>query len=181
MKMKEWNINRSTVNDCKGIAEFITIVWNETYKGIINDKFLVGLKESENQRYLNAEKNFDENNNMQYIIKNDEEKIIGFLKLAKTDNHEIIEMQSLYLLKDYQKQGIGKKLFEKALEEARKMGYKKMKVGCLEKNPSNEFYLKMGGKFIAKRKFELPNETLYENVYEYQLQIYKHSDFCRTN
>ena len=142
MKMKEWNINRSTVNDCKGIAEFITIVWNETYKGIINDKFLVGLKESENQRYLNAEKNFDENNNMQYIIKNDEEKIIGFLKLAKTDNHEIIEMQSLYLLKDYQKQGIGKKLFEKALEEARKMGYKKMKVGCLEKNPSNEFYLK---------------------------------------
>ena len=141
MKMREWNINRSTVNDCKGIAEFITIVWNETYKGIVNDKFLEGLKESEKQRWLSAEKNFDENNNMQYIIKDDDGKIIGFLKLNRTE----------------------------AFEEARKLRYKKMKIGCLEGNPSNGFYLKMGGKLIGRRKFELPNETLYENVYEYQL------------
>ena len=44
-----------------------------------------------------------------------------------------------------------------------------MKIGCLEKNPSNDFYLKMGGKIIGKRKFVLPNEILHENVYEYQL------------
>jgi len=167
--MKEWNISKSTINDCKGIAEFITIVWNETYKGIVNDKFLEGLKESEKQRWLSAEKNFDENNNMQYIIKDDDGKIIGFLKLNRTDDNKTIEMQSLYLLKDYQKKGIGRKLFEKAFEEARKLRYKKMKIGCLEGNPSNGFYLKMGGKLIGRRKFELPNETLYENVYEYQL------------
>ena len=62
--MKEWNINKSTINDCKGIAEFITIVWNESYKGIVNDKFLSSLKESEIQRYLEAKKNFDEKNNL---------------------------------------------------------------------------------------------------------------------
>lgn len=45
----------------------------------------------------------------------------------------------------------------------------KMKIGCLEKNPSSGFYLKMGGKIIGKRKFVLPNEILHENVYEYQL------------
>ena len=101
--MKELNISKSLINDCKGIAEYITIVWNETYKGIVNDKFLEGLKESEKQRWLNAEKNFDENNNMQYIIKNDDGKIIGFLKLNRTDDNKTIEMQSLYLLKDYQK------------------------------------------------------------------------------
>ena len=61
------------------------------------------MKESENQRWLNAEKNFDENNNMQYIIKDDDGKIIGFLKLNRTDDNKTIEMQSLYLLKDYQK------------------------------------------------------------------------------
>ena len=62
--MKEWNINKSTINDCKEIAEFITIVWNESYKGIVNDKFLSSLKESERQRYLEAKKNFDEKNNL---------------------------------------------------------------------------------------------------------------------
>ena len=167
--MKEWNINKSTINDCKEIAEFITIVWNESYKGIVNDKFLSSLKESERQRYLEAKKNFDEKNNLQYVIKDDEGTIIGFLKLTKTNDDEIIEMQSLYLLKEYQNKGIGRMLLEKAFEEARKMGYKKMKIGCLEKNPSNGFYLKMGGKIIGKRKFVLPNEILHENVYEYQL------------
>ena len=130
---------------------------------------MLNLKESEIQRYLEAKKNFDEKNNLQYVIKDDEGKIIGFLKLTKTDDDEIIEMQSLYLLKEYQNKGIGRMLFEKAFEEARKIGYKKMKIGCLEKNPSNGFYLKMGGKIIGKRKFVLPNEILHENVYEYQL------------
>ena len=44
-----------------------------------------------------------------------------------------------------------------------------MIIGCLEENKSNGFYKKMGGKFIKKREFNLPNQTLYENVYEYNL------------
>lgn len=39
----------------------------------------------------------------------------------------------------------------KAVEEARKLRYKKMKIGCLEGNPSNGFDLKMGGKLIGRR------------------------------
>ena len=44
-----------------------------------------------------------------------------------------------------------------------------MIIGCLEENKSNGFYKKMGGKFVKKRKFKLPNQTLYENVYVYNL------------
>ena len=43
------------------------------------------------------------------------------------------------------------------------MGYNKMIIGCLEGNPSNEFYKHIGGKFIKKRVFEKLN--LPENVY----------------
>ena len=78
-------------------------------------------------------------------------------------------MQSLYVLQEYQKNGIGKELIQKAFNEAKKAGYKKMIIGCLEGNKSNGFYKKMGGKFIKKRKFKLPNQTLYENVYKYNL------------
>ena len=58
---------------------------------------------------------------------------------------------------------VGKKLINIGIEELKKMGYNKMIIGCLEGNPSNEFYKHIGGKFIKKRVFEKLN--LPENVY----------------
>lgn len=170
MEVMKWNVEKSKKEDCKKIVEFITKTWNETYKGIINDEFLDGLSKTEEKRYINAINNFDEEKNMQYVIKEDN-KIIAFLKLSKIneDNKEAIELQALYVLKDYQNNGIGKYLIQTALEETRKLGYKKMIIGCLEGNKSNDFYKKMGGVFIKKREFNLPNQTLYENVYEYKI------------
>ena len=167
-----WNVEKSKKEDCKAIAEFITRTWNETYRGIVNDEFLDNLKNTEEKRYTNAINNFDEKSNMQYIIKKDN-KIIAYIKLSKNKDDEYkdcIELQALYVLKKYQKTGIGKELIYKAFNEAKKSGYKKMIIGCLEENKSNGFYKKMGGKFVKKRKFELPNQTLYENVYVYNLQ-----------
>ena len=167
----KWNVEKSKKEDCKAIAEFVTRTWNETYCVIVNDEFLDNLENTEEKRYINAINNFDEKSNMQYIIKKDN-KIIAYLKLSKIKDDEYkeyIELQSLYVLKEYQKNGIGKELIQKAFNEAKKAGYKKMIIGCLEENKSNGFYKKMGGKFIKKRKFKLPNQTLYENVYEYNL------------
>ena len=169
--MKKWNIEKSKKKDCKAIAEFITRTWNETYRGIVDDEFLDNLKNTEEKRYINAINNFDEKSDIQYIIKKDK-KIIAYLKLSKIKDDEYkeyIELQSLYVLKEYQKAGIGKELIQKAFNEAKKAGYKKMIIGCLEENRSNGFYKKMGGKFVKKREFKLPNQTLYENVYMYNL------------
>ena len=169
--MMKWSIKKSEKGDCKAIAEFITKTWNETYRGIINDEFLDNLENTEEERYINFINNFDEKSNMQYIIKKNNE-VIAYLKLSEIkddDYKEYIELKSLYVLKEYQKNGIGKELIQNAFNEAKKAGYKKMIIGCLEKNKSNGFYKKMGGKFIQKREFKLPNQTLYENVYEYLL------------
>ncbi len=167
----KWNVEKSKKEDCRAIVEFITKTWNQTYRGIVNDEFLDNLEKTEEKRYINAMNSFDKRSNMQYIIKKDN-KIIAYLKLSKIKNDEYkesIELQSLYVLKEYQKTGIGKELIQKAFNEAKKAGYKKMIIGCLEENKSNGFYKKMGGKFIKKREFNLPNQTLYENVYEYNL------------
>jgi hypothetical protein len=42
------------------------------------------------------------------------------------------------------------------------MGYTKMIIGCLNNNPSNNFYKHLGGKFIKTRIFKKLN--LLENV-----------------
>ena len=89
----------------------------------------------------------------------------------KLNDNEILEVQSLYILKEFQNKVLGRKLLEFAFEKAKKLKYKKLIIGCLEQNPSNGFYIKMCGKFVGKRKFELPGQVLYENVYEYDCVI----------
>ena len=51
--------------------------------------------------------------------------------------------------------------------ELKKLGCTKMIIGCLDGNPSNEYYKNIGGKFVKIRTFKLPNQELPENVYYY--------------
>ena len=46
------------------------------------------------------------------------------------------------------------------------MKYEKMIIGCLQGNPSNEFYKHIGGKLIKTRIFKKLN--LLENVYLFE-------------
>ena len=59
-----------------------------------------------------------------------------------------------------------KKLMKVGVNELRKIGCNKMLIGCLQGNPSNEFYKHIGGKFIKTRVFQKLN--LIENVYFFE-------------
>lgn len=58
-------------------------------------------------------------------------------------------------------------LLNKAKEEFKKMCYDKMVIWCLDKNPSNEFYKYMGGKYVKTHIFEKLN--LDENLYLFDI------------
>lgn len=45
-----------------------------------------------------------------------------------------------------------------------------MIIGCLKKNPANEFYKHLGGKILDTYPLTLPNgEELIENLYSYKI------------
>ena len=93
-------------------------------------------------------------------------KVIGFVNVGSTDEKEYDncgELHAIYIINGYKGNGFGKKLINIGIEELKKMGYNKMIIGCLEGNPSNEFYKHIGGEFIKKRVFKKLN--LPENVY----------------
>lgn len=158
-------IRKKERKDCVDVAHVVTVAWNETYKGIVPDDFLEGLYLNEEQRTINSYNKFDENDNHQYVLEVDG-KVIGFVNVGSTDEKEYDncgELHAIYIINGYKGNGFGKKLINIGIEELKKMGYNKMIIGCLEGNPSNEFYKHIGGKFIKKRVFEKLN--LPENVY----------------
>ena len=164
-------VRKSRKSDCESLAHITTVSWNETYPNIVSDEFLKSLYETESVRAEKSKEQFDSKNNHKYVLEIDK-KIVGFVDVcpATISIKNSGEIKALYLLKDYQKNGYGKLLFKKGVEEIRKMGFQGMIISCLEGNPTNDFYEYMGGKLIDKRLFKLPNQELSENIYYFDLE-----------
>ena len=169
-------IRLANKNDCKELSELKHQVCLETYRGIYSDDKI------DNFDYLKNEKSFFDlinNKSIDLYIVEDQNRIVGYMSCGtplrpyKDYNQDV---GLLYLLKKYQRKGIGKDLFNIACKSIKENGYKKFFISCNKYNiPAQAFYKKMGGivdyidddnidkslpqiKFIYKIKEVDPNE-----------------------
>lgn len=162
-------IRRRLKEDIPSIQRVVTISWKETYKGIVPQSELDELENTEELRIKNSYENFDENDNNQFVLEIDNE-IVGFVNIGKTEDKEFEncgEIFALYIIGKFKGQGYGKKLFEKAVLELKKLGFNKMLISCLKGNSTNEFYKHMGGIYIKDGIYKRLN--LKENVYYFDI------------
>ena len=89
----------------------------------------------------------------------------GYLKLneaaAQTDLHDpsSLEMERVYVRREFQGLGLGKMLIDKALETARQRGRRFVWLGVWEKNANAiAFYEKMGFRTIGTHDFFMGSE-----------------------
>ena len=164
-----YTIRRRLKEDIPSIQRVVTISWKETYKGIVPQSELDELENTEELRIKNSYENFDENDNNQFVLEIDNE-IVGFVNIGKTEDKEFEncgEIFALYIIGKFKGQGYGKKPFEKAVLELKKLGFNKMLISCLKGNPTNEFYKHMGGIYIKDGIYKRLN--LKENVYYFDI------------
>lgn len=93
-------------------------------------------------------------------------KAAGFLKVnwgsSQTEQvlEDAFEIQRVYILKAYQGQGLGKQLFEFALERAQISGLSWVWLGVWEKNfKAQSLYAKYGFKKFAEHTFAVGNKV----------------------
>ena len=161
-------IRKKERKDCAAVAHVVTVAWNETYKGIVPDEFLNNLYINEDERAKNSYNNFNEKENHQYVLEVDN-KVVGFVNVGSSDEKDYEncgEIHAVYIINGYKGHGYGKKLIDAGIQELKSMNFDKMVIGCLDGNPSNEFYKHLGGKFIKTRIFE--KLQLPENVYYFE-------------
>lgn len=76
---------------------------------------------------------------------------VGFLYLKETGRHTV-ELAVMGVLKEYHRQGIGRKLFAEAKTEAKRIGYSFLQVKTVQMgrydiyDDTNRFYLSLGFK-----------------------------------
>lgn len=162
-------IRKKEKKDCEAWIDINITSWNDNLKGVVSDNLLKIIRDGRDSR-IKEDKNFVPNDN-EYVLE-DNNKVIGIMKLRQCDKDgfkDCGEIQMLYLYTSEKGKGYGRALINKGFEILREKGYKKAIIGCLDNNPSNEFYKHMGCIFVRQDPWTIFDETYMENIYEFKL------------
>lgn len=185
------SIRRAKIEDVYSIAKVHIDSSRTSYKGIMPDKYLDNLnyeKKAERWKFRLFGENPVEvafvavvtksipNSNINHdsTIKED---IIGFVSIGNKKTHEIYdrELNSLYILRDFQRRGIGKLLFKEVVNELKKENLKSLFLWVLEENPARGFYEKIGGKSFDSKMIKRGGKQLKSIAYGWE--IFKYNFF----
>ncbi|OCA81693.1 GNAT family acetyltransferase [Bacillus sp. FJAT-27225] len=162
------NIRKAVLSDAKGIAKVHVDSWKTTYMNIVPDEYLNKLTYESREQLWN--RNIPEGG--VYVAESSEGQIVGFSSGGKerTGKYKGFdgELYAIYLLKEFQGQGIGKALVEPIKNYINKLGLNSMLVLVLEDNCSRLFYEALGGKKIDALEVEIAGKKLSELVYGWE-------------
>ena len=122
--------------------------WNNkyTYRGIYSDEKIDDFDYKKNsEKFLKI----INNPNIDLYVVEDSGRLVGYMDCGapyRPYKEFKQEIGLLYLLKEYQRKGIGKELFNLATNRIKENGYNEFFVCCNKYNlNAQEFYKKMGG------------------------------------
>lgn len=137
--------------DCYALAVLKGKVWNITYQGIYPQEKLTGYDVEKNKRIFES---IVENPEISLYVATDDKKIVGFMtcgKPYKPFREYGQEVGLLYILKEYQRQGIGREFFRIAKKLVTERGYKEFFLSVNRKNyEAQKFYLAMNGEVLCE-------------------------------
>lgn len=145
------NYREAVKTDCYDLAVLKGKVWNTTYQGIYPQEKLTGYDVEKNKRIFES---IIENPEISLYVAVDGEKIVGFMtcgKPYKPFREYGQEIGLLYILKEYQRQGIGRAFFRIAKKLVVDGGYKEFFLSVNKRNyEAQKFYLAMGGEVLCE-------------------------------
>jgi len=148
---KNIDFREACFGDCYDLAVLKGNVWNTTYQGIYPQEKLEGYDVEKNKRIFES---IVENPDISLYVACDNEQIVGFMTCGKPYRpfgEYGQEIGLLYILKEYQRQGIGKEFFCIARKLVAERGYKEFFLSVNKKNyDAQKFYLVMGGEMLCE-------------------------------
>ncbi|RWZ58583.1 GNAT family N-acetyltransferase [Halobacillus fulvus] len=162
------NIRRATTADAEGVAKVQVDSWHSTYQNIVPVEYLNNMTyESREQKWKAIIKN-----QFVCLAENVEGRVIGFANggpARTTDYPEFTgELYAIYILNEFQGQGIGKHLFEAVIDHLKKQNMNSVLVFVLEDNRNKGFYEKLGSRKLDTLEIEIAGRLLKESVYGWE-------------
>lgn len=165
-------IRKAKLEDCEELSYLKREIWETTYRGIYPDEKFDSYNYVENAHKF---ENIILSNDIFLYVASDNGKLVGYvafgspLRPFRDYSKEIV---LLYIKKEYQGVGIGKKLFNLGYEYIKSLGETKFLISCNKYNlPAQGFYEKMGGKKVYIDD-DMDNKSIPQIKYEYIINRY---------
>jgi len=165
---KQVHIREANIGDAESIAQVRVDSWRTTYRGLLEDEYLENMTPDQ---YVHMWRNIIASGGTQgypYVAENSSGCIVGFA-LGGTDRNGSqvydAELYAIYLLEEFQGQGLGSQLVSRLAQRLLKEGYHSMRVWVLAKNPARAFYESLGGEYLYQKTIFLGGENYAEAAY----------------
>jgi L-amino acid N-acyltransferase YncA len=163
------NIKRAGINDARGIAKVQVDSWKTTYRDIVPEDYLIRMDyKSREQKW----KDIISNGGTVFVAENSAGQIVGFSSCGPQRDNKYSqyrgELYAIYILKDYQRRGLGKLLVTPLIDEFLQQGIFTMTVIVLKDNNFRLFYEALGAKKIDTIDTEISGRRLSEFVYGWE-------------
>jgi ribosomal protein S18 acetylase RimI-like enzyme len=162
------NVRHAALSDCRGIARVHVDSWRTTYLGIVPQSYMDQLsydvRESRWRNILSHSKETECN----FVAADPVHGIVGFAgggPERDASSEYDSELYAVYLLPEFQRRGVGKRLMKAVVDDLMRHGWRSMRVWVLSANPACGFYERLGGKVVAEREIELGGARLPELAY----------------
>ncbi|WP_188207246.1 GNAT family N-acetyltransferase [Alkalibacillus aidingensis] len=162
-------IREATISDATGIGKVHVDAWITTYKGIVPDEYLDRLTYEKRTRLW--ESNISKEDQYICVAETNDNEIVGFASGGKRVTNHLDhsgDLTSIYILKEYQGQGIGKGLMKQMFTKFTELGYKTIFVEVLESNESRFFYEGFNAKFYEKTTITIQDKELDLLIYQWK-------------
>lgn len=138
-------------DDAYGIEFVAAHSWKSTYTGFMPEEYL-------DNRIKNIDANKEKTkeflkNTNTYLVATVDSNIVGICHYQDSKNEKYKDsglLGAIYVLEDYQRLGIGKELFKRAITGLIEMGYNSMYLECLKGNDTIDFYTKYDGRITEE-------------------------------
>ncbi len=173
--METIEISKVTINDLDQLQKISRQTFFETYSALNTEENMTKYLQ-ENFSIKNLSIELKNENSEQYFAAL-EDKVIGYLKLnfgiAQTElkNNKSIEIERIYVLKDFHGKNIGQQLYEKAINIARDKNADYIWLGVWVENPrAIRFYKKNGFIEFDKHIFKLGEDEQTDIMMKLELK-----------
>ncbi len=171
--MSIFHVREAKQEDALGMAKVRVDTWRAAYKGIVPDDFLDSLSSEEiAERW---KRTFWEDRNPKIatlVAENSQGEMIGIAMCGPETSGDFNyrgEVYLLYVLPQYQNQGVGRALVGACVQYLmQRLNLHTMLIWVLAENPYRKFYESIGGKAVREKTQEIGGKLLPEVGYGWE-------------
>ncbi|MBK8546925.1 MAG: GNAT family N-acetyltransferase [Saprospiraceae bacterium] len=173
--MKDINIQKVTIDNIDQLQKLADRHFFETFaSGNTEENMRNYLEEGFSKEKLTAELN---DNNAEFYFATFNNNVIGYLKVnfgqsqTELQDDRALEIERIYVLKEFHGKSVGQLLYDKAIQIARQKRVDYVWLGVWEENPrAINFYRKNGFVEFDKHVFKLGNDEQTDIMMKMKLE-----------